>query len=49
MKLQNFIILKQSINSNDKGIGKDLYSATNPFKLRQKCVTYVTIDKLFSV
>ena len=44
MKLQNFIILKLSINSSDKGKGKD----KNPLKLRYKGVTYVTIDKLLS-
>ena len=48
MKLQNFIILKLSINSSDKGIGKDLYRDKNPLKLRHKGVTYVTIDKLLS-
>ena len=44
MKLQNFIILKLSINSSDKGIGKDLYRDKNPLKLRHKGVTYVTIN-----
>ena len=48
MKLQNFIILKLSINSNDKSIGKDLYGDKNPLKLRHLGVTYVTIDILLS-
>ena len=48
MKLQNFIIFKLSINSNDKGIGKDLYRDKNPLKLRHISVTYVTIDRLLS-
>ena len=48
MKLENFIILKPSINSSDNGIGKDLYRDKNPLKLRHKGVTYVTIDKLLS-
>ena len=32
MKLQNFIILNLSINSSDKGIGKDLYRNKNSLK-----------------
>ena len=48
MKLQNFIILKLSIKSSDKGIGKDLYKDKNPLKLRHKGVTYVTIYKSLS-
>ena len=48
MKLQNFIILKLSINSSGYGIGKDLNRDKNPLKLRHEGVTYVTIDKLLN-
>ena len=48
MKLQNFIIVKLSINSNDKGIDKDFYRDKNPLKLRHIGVTYVTSDRLLN-
>ena len=48
MKLQNFIILKLSINSNAKGIDKDLHRDKTPLKLRHIGVKYVTIDRLLS-
>ena len=48
LKKKNFIILKLNIDSVDKDIGKELYREKNPFKLRHKGITYVTVDKLLS-
>ena len=44
MKLQNFIILKQSINSSDKRIDKDLFRDKNPLKLSHTGVMFPLIN-----
>ena len=48
MKLQNFNIVKLSINSNDKSIDKDFNRDINPLKLRHMGVIYVSNARLLN-